>query len=68
MVADFGIRKQEKVNEIRDTRTESEMQQGPCSLPGLRKVISTGTFWKQQVCAMARLRFLRREKKALLSL
>jgi len=46
------------------------MQQAPCSLPGLRKVISTGTLWKQQVCAMAKLRFLklRRERKILLSL
>jgi len=66
----FGIQKEEKVNETRDTGTESEMQQAPCSLPGLRKVISTGTLWKQQVCAMAKLRFLklRRERKILLSL
>uniref|UniRef100_A0A667IIC8 ATP binding cassette subfamily A member 10 n=1 Tax=Lynx canadensis TaxID=61383 RepID=A0A667IIC8_LYNCA len=54
----------------RDAGTESEMQQAPCSLPGLRKAISTRTLWRRQVCAMARLRFLklRHERKLLLSL
>ncbi|XP_025783287.1 ATP-binding cassette sub-family A member 10-like [Puma concolor] len=67
---DVGIWKQEKVNETRDSGTESEMQQAPCSLPGLRKAISTRTLWRRQVCAMARLRFLklRHERKLLLSL
>ncbi|XP_044900367.1 ATP-binding cassette sub-family A member 10 isoform X2 [Felis catus] len=67
---DVGIWKQEKVNETRDAGTESEMQQAPCSLPGLRKAISTRTLWRRQVCAMARLRFLklRHERKLLLSL
>uniref|UniRef100_A0A667IMR5 ATP binding cassette subfamily A member 10 n=1 Tax=Lynx canadensis TaxID=61383 RepID=A0A667IMR5_LYNCA len=66
---DVGIWKQEKVNETRDAGTESEMQQAPCSLPGLRKAISTRTLWRRQVCAMARLRFLklRHERKLLLS-
>uniref|UniRef100_A0A667I3N4 ATP binding cassette subfamily A member 10 n=1 Tax=Lynx canadensis TaxID=61383 RepID=A0A667I3N4_LYNCA len=60
----------EPVNETRDAGTESEMQQAPCSLPGLRKAISTRTLWRRQVCAMARLRFLklRHERKLLLSL
>ena len=70
MATDVGIWKQEKVNETRDAGTESEMQQAPCSLPGLRKAISTRTLWRRQVCAMARLRFLklRHERKLLLSL
>uniref|UniRef100_A0A8C8X480 ATP binding cassette subfamily A member 10 n=1 Tax=Panthera leo TaxID=9689 RepID=A0A8C8X480_PANLE len=67
---DVGIWKQEKVDETRDAGTESEMQEAPCSLPGLRKAISTRTLWRRQVCAMARLRFLklRHERKLLLSL
>uniref|UniRef100_A0A8C8X4J7 ATP binding cassette subfamily A member 10 n=1 Tax=Panthera leo TaxID=9689 RepID=A0A8C8X4J7_PANLE len=60
----------EPVDETRDAGTESEMQEAPCSLPGLRKAISTRTLWRRQVCAMARLRFLklRHERKLLLSL
>uniref|UniRef100_A0A8C9D417 ATP binding cassette subfamily A member 10 n=1 Tax=Panthera leo TaxID=9689 RepID=A0A8C9D417_PANLE len=70
MATDVGIWKQEKVDETRDAGTESEMQEAPCSLPGLRKAISTRTLWRRQVCAMARLRFLklRHERKLLLSL
>uniref|UniRef100_A0A8C9K672 ATP binding cassette subfamily A member 10 n=1 Tax=Panthera tigris altaica TaxID=74533 RepID=A0A8C9K672_PANTA len=52
---DVGIWKQEKVDETRDAGTESEMQEAPCSLPGLRKAISTRTLWRRQMCAMARL-------------
>uniref|UniRef100_A0A8C8X4P4 ATP binding cassette subfamily A member 10 n=1 Tax=Panthera leo TaxID=9689 RepID=A0A8C8X4P4_PANLE len=65
-----GIIMHEKVDETRDAGTESEMQEAPCSLPGLRKAISTRTLWRRQVCAMARLRFLklRHERKLLLSL
>lgn len=61
---------QEKDSETRDAGTESEIQQAPCSLSGLRKAVSPGTLWRQQVCAMARLRFLKlkRERKLLFSL
>ncbi|KAM5213444.1 ATP-binding cassette sub-family A member 10 isoform 2-T3 [Hipposideros larvatus] len=67
---DLGIQKQEEMDEIRDTGIESEMQQALCSLPGLRMVVSNGTLWRRQVCAMARLRFLKlkRERNVLLSM
>ncbi|XP_077636408.1 ATP-binding cassette sub-family A member 10 [Crocuta crocuta] len=67
---EFGIWKQERVSETRDAGTESQMQQAPCSLPGRRKAVSTGTLWRRQVCAVARLRFLKlkHERKLLLSL
>uniref|UniRef100_A0A673V8D4 ATP binding cassette subfamily A member 10 n=1 Tax=Suricata suricatta TaxID=37032 RepID=A0A673V8D4_SURSU len=66
---EFGIRKQEQVSEPRDAGTQSEMQQGPCSPPGWREAVSTATLWRRQVCAMARLRFLklRHERKPLFS-
>ncbi|XP_070083080.1 ATP-binding cassette sub-family A member 10 isoform X3 [Equus caballus] len=67
---DFGTQKQEKIKVTRDTGIESETQQALCSLPEMRKAISTGTLWRRQVLAMARLRFLklRHERKVLLSL
>lgn len=70
MATEFGIRKQERVSETRDAGTESQMQQAPCSLPGRRKAVSTGTLWRRQVCAVAKLRFLKlkHERKLLLSL
>ncbi|KAF5924387.1 hypothetical protein HPG69_018788 [Diceros bicornis minor] len=66
----FGTQKQEKINVTRDTERESEMQPALCSLPEIKRVVCTGTLWRRQVYAMARLRFLklRRERKVLLSL
>lgn len=70
MAIDLGIQKQEKIDVTRDTGIESEMQQALCSLPGLKMVVSNGSLWRRQVCAMARLRFLklRRERNILLSM
>ncbi|XP_075850815.1 ATP-binding cassette sub-family A member 10 isoform X2 [Microcebus murinus] len=67
---DFGIGKQEKINVTRDTGNESEVQQALCSFPEMRKAVRNGTLWRRQVCAIARLRFLklRHEKKTFLSL
>ncbi|XP_053426840.1 ATP-binding cassette sub-family A member 10-like isoform X2 [Nycticebus coucang] len=66
---DSGIGKQEKVNVTRDTGNESEVQQALCP-PEMRKVVSKGTLWRRQVCAVTRLHFLklRHERKTLLSL
>ncbi|XP_069338912.1 ATP-binding cassette sub-family A member 10 isoform X2 [Eulemur rufifrons] len=67
---DFGIGKQEKINVTRDTGSESEVQQALCSFPEMRNDVRNGTLWRRQVCAIARLRFLklRHERKTLLSL
>nr|XP_019588393.1 PREDICTED: ATP-binding cassette sub-family A member 10 isoform X1 [Rhinolophus sinicus]XP_019588394.1 PREDICTED: ATP-binding cassette sub-family A member 10 isoform X1 [Rhinolophus sinicus] len=67
---DLGIQKQEKIDVTRDTGIESKMQQALCSLPELKMVVSNGTLWRRQVCAIARLRFLklRRERNIPLSL
>ncbi|XP_032312874.1 ATP-binding cassette sub-family A member 10 isoform X1 [Camelus ferus] len=67
---DLGIQRQEEICVTRGTEIESEMEQALCSLPEMKKAINSGTLWRRQICAMARLRFLklRRERKILLSL
>ncbi|XP_030743984.2 ATP-binding cassette sub-family A member 10 [Echinops telfairi] len=67
---DFGIWKQEAIDVARDPENASEIQQGPCSFPEMRKAISGGTLWRRQVCAVAKLRLLklRHSKRVLLSL
>ncbi|XP_055264689.1 ATP-binding cassette sub-family A member 10 isoform X3 [Moschus berezovskii] len=53
-----------------DPGVESEVQQALRSLPEVKKATSSAALWRRQVCAVARLRFLklRNERKIFLSL
>lgn len=68
ILADFDIGKQEKTYVTRNTGNESEMEQVFCSLPEMRKAVSDAALWRQQIYAVAILRFLklRCERRALL--
>ncbi|XP_077019795.1 ATP-binding cassette sub-family A member 6 isoform X2 [Tamandua tetradactyla] len=60
----------EQAEKLRDTGSLEEMDSAHSSLPEMQKAISDMTLWRLQVCAIARLRFLKlnRGKKALLTL
>ncbi|XP_075415798.1 ATP-binding cassette sub-family A member 10 [Tenrec ecaudatus] len=67
---DFGIWKQETIDVARDPENASEVQQGLCSFPEMQKAVSDGALWRRQICAVAKLHFLklRHSRKVLLSL
>lgn len=54
----------------RDTESLHEMEPASSSFPEMRKAVSDLELWRMQVCAIARLRFLKlkRGKKALRTL
>lgn len=54
----------------RDTESPHEMEPACSFLPEMQKAVSDWELWRMQVCAIARLRFLKlkREKKALRTL
>uniref|UniRef100_A0A674K9F4 ABC transporter domain-containing protein n=1 Tax=Terrapene triunguis TaxID=2587831 RepID=A0A674K9F4_9SAUR len=57
---DYGVFSAEQAEEERDTFSADEMEQGLLSLSDTGKATVTGTaLWRQQVCAMARIRFLK---------
>uniref|UniRef100_A0A8C3FZ67 ABC transporter domain-containing protein n=1 Tax=Chrysemys picta bellii TaxID=8478 RepID=A0A8C3FZ67_CHRPI len=57
---DYGVFSAEQAEEERDAFSADEMEQGLLSLSDTGKATVTGTaLWRQQVCAMARIRFLK---------
>uniref|UniRef100_A0A8C4VU59 ABC transporter domain-containing protein n=1 Tax=Gopherus evgoodei TaxID=1825980 RepID=A0A8C4VU59_9SAUR len=57
---DYGVFSEEQAEEERDAFSADEMEQGLLSLSDIGKVTVSGTaLWRQQVCAMARIRFLK---------
>ncbi|XP_043304360.1 ATP-binding cassette sub-family A member 10 isoform X1 [Cervus canadensis] len=67
---DPGVGGPAEINVTPDPGVESAAQQALCSLPEVRKTVSSAALWRRQVCAVARLRFLklRSERKIFLSL
>ncbi|KAB0359845.1 hypothetical protein FD754_004001 [Muntiacus muntjak] len=67
---DPGVRGPAEINVTPDPGVDSEVQRALCSLPEVRKAVSSAALWRRQVCAVARLRFLklRSERKIFLSL
>uniref|UniRef100_A0A8D2I9L9 ABC transporter domain-containing protein n=1 Tax=Urocitellus parryii TaxID=9999 RepID=A0A8D2I9L9_UROPR len=60
----------EQTDKIRDSESPSEMDPACSSLPEVHKSVSDMSLWRMQVCAIARLRFLKlkRGRKTLLTL
>ncbi|KAM4824071.1 LOW QUALITY PROTEIN: ATP-binding cassette sub-family A member 6-like [Urocitellus parryii] len=60
----------ERTDKIRDSESPSEMDPACFSLPEIHKTVSDMGLWRMQVCAIARLRFLKlkRGRKTLLTL
>uniref|UniRef100_A0A452J549 ABC transporter domain-containing protein n=1 Tax=Gopherus agassizii TaxID=38772 RepID=A0A452J549_9SAUR len=57
---DYGVFSEEQAEEERDAFSADEMEQGLLSLSDIGKATVSGTaLWRQQVCAMARIRFLK---------
>ncbi|XP_073166650.1 ABC-type organic anion transporter ABCA8-like isoform X6 [Lepidochelys kempii] len=57
---DYGVFSEEQAEEERDAFSADEMEQGLLSLSDIGKATVSGTaLWRQQVCAMARVRFLK---------
>ncbi|XP_074871065.1 ATP-binding cassette sub-family A member 9-like isoform X2 [Carettochelys insculpta] len=68
---DYSVFSEEQTEEERDTFSADEMEQGLLSLSDIGKATLSGTaLWRQQVCAMARIHFLKlkHEDKALRSI
>uniref|UniRef100_A0A8C3T9W1 ATP binding cassette subfamily A member 10 n=1 Tax=Chelydra serpentina TaxID=8475 RepID=A0A8C3T9W1_CHESE len=58
--ADYGVFSEEQAEEERDTFSPDELEQSLLSLSDTGKATVSGTaLWKQQVCALARIRFLK---------
>nr|XP_014432059.1 ATP-binding cassette sub-family A member 9 isoform X2 [Pelodiscus sinensis] len=68
---DYGVFSEEQAEEERDSFPADEMEQGLLSLSDIGKATVSGiALWRQQVCAVARIRFLKlkHEYKALRSI
>ncbi|DAA18077.1 TPA: ATP-binding cassette, sub-family A (ABC1), member 9-like, partial [Bos taurus] len=67
---DPGVGGLAEIDVTRDPGAESEAQQALGSLPEVKQAASSAALWRRQVCAVARLRFLklRNERKIFLSL
>ncbi|CAN0146029.1 unnamed protein product [Rangifer tarandus platyrhynchus] len=67
---DPGVGGPAGINVSPGSGVESEVQQTLCALPEARRAGSSAALWRRQVCAVARLRFLklRSERKIFLSL
>ncbi|CAM4649612.1 ABC-type organic anion transporter ABCA8 isoform X1 [Caretta caretta] len=58
--ADYGVFSEEQAEEERDTFSPDELEQSLLSLSDTGKATVSGTaLWRQQVCALARIRFLK---------